>query len=341
MSVENVDIKALLAEVSTEVQKLLKTQPEGTDLNKADLSRPGKELNADSAQPSNKTKPISESRPGKELNSDSPGNAKGKSVEKGEESSSSSSSSSVAKREESSSSSSSASMKKDDESSSGSGYESQAPEASASASSPAADPSASAPAPSESAPAAGAELESIESQLQQLDDDMLQELSQKVKAEMEARMASASGSAAAPQGSPAAPGAPAQAPAPAMAMAMAEKEVGEKLAKAEERMTKAEKENEELKKALGDMTAIVSHMINRPKVRAANSITDVQFVDRGEEALKKAEVEKMSKEDITKKLKDVTSDNKKLATFSKKEHDAILDFYATGKRSPELLKVIQ
>jgi hypothetical protein len=284
--IENMDLDSLLAEVSKDVEQMLKSQQEAVaTLKKSEESS-------------------------KEASS--------------KEESSKEASSKVAKKEESS-------FKKDEASQSaapaeGSGYESQAPEAT----DPAAQPGAE-------------QADSIESMISGLDDEMLHEIYQKIKMELQARMGEGSQDQepAPPMEGPANATPSADAASAPMDMGKSSKEEGEKLAKAESELAKTQKELEELKKTTGMLAEIVEKVISKPVVRAVTDIRSVNYIDKGEGELKKAELTNVSDEDIKKKLSQVTADQKKMATLSKKEHEAILDFYSSKKRSNEILELIK
>jgi len=211
----------------------------------------------------------------------------------------------------------------------GSGYDSQAPEASeasAEEAAPAADEAA--------APAAeGDQAEDLASVMQGLDDDTLHELYQKIKMELMARMQSQEGSAA--------PAADASAAAPDLAM-KSEKESIEKLTKAEselktkdEEISKLKKSLEDYERGLSEMTDMLKQVLERPVQRA---LTDISFVAKdGAEGLKKSE---MSDEDIKKAVDAISSDRKKLSTLNKSEIDAIQDFYAGKNVKDKVLKIV-
>lgn len=243
------------------------------------------------------------------------------------------------KKEESSSSSSSSSSasksmaKADDDS--GSSYENQAPEASApvdaapAPEAPAEDPSA-APAPEE-------EAENMEHILKDLDDDMLHELYQKIKMELMGRMQAQEGSDAPseeqpPQPAPDASAAPAM--SPDMAMQRSEKDFSEKLQKAETvakekdaEIEKLRKNASDLEKSLADTLDLVKSVMERPVTRA---VTDIQFVSKGEEGLKKSEAATMSDEDLKKAANNLAKDKSKLGALTKSERDVLID-YLSGK----------
>lgn len=233
-----------------------------------------------------------------------------------------------------------ASLKKadeEDDKEEGSGYESQAPEASEPAPAAEAAPAEEAPAPAPeqegSAPQEPShdsqmqEAESIENELQNLDDDTLHEIYQKIKMELMSRMQS---QAQAPQEqSQAAP--EAQQPQP---MQMSEKTAdGEKLEKAQSEIKAKDEEIDSLKKSLEEFADIVKTLIDRPVVRA---VTDVQFVPK-EGELKKSE---MTDEDIRKSVDSISSDRKKLATLTKHELDVISDFYSGRNVKDKILKIV-
>lgn len=220
----------------------------------------------------------------------------------------------------------------------GSGYDSQAPEASeapAEEAAPAADEAA--------APAAeGDQAEDLASVMQGLDDDTLHELYQKIKMELMARMQSKEGADAAPAAdASAAPAADASAAAPDLAM-KSEKESTEKLSKAESELKTKDEEIGKLKKSLEDyerglseMTDMLKQVLERPVQRA---LTDISFVGKdGGEGLKKSE---MSNEDIKKAVDAISSDRKKLSTLTKSEIDAIQDFYAGKNVKDKVLKIV-
>lgn len=254
-------------------------------------------------------------------------------VAKAEESAKEESKKEESKKEESSKEEKSAMEKADEE---GSGYESQAPEAS--------DEAAAAP-EAEAAPEAQAEgadeVEDVAAMLKDLDDDMLHELYQRIKMELMGRMQAQEGSAEAAPEAAAAPEAEA-APAEQMQMSKSEKEYTEKLAKAEsdlkskeEEIAKLKKSLEEHEKGIGEFADIVKTLVERPVVRAA---TDIQFVSKDGD-LKKSEKD-MSDEEIKKAVDTLSADRKKLASLSKSELDVIADFYSGKNVKDKLIKVL-
>lgn len=222
----------------------------------------------------------------------------------------------------------------------GSGYESQAPEAS-DAATPSEQPD---PAVMQDQGGDASSQESdVAGMLQGLDDDMLHELYQKIKMELMGRMQGADQGGQPDQADPGAAPAmdAAQPPAPPMHMAMSEKtQFTEKLAKAESEVKSKDAEIEALKKAvaereqgIGEFADIVKNLIERPVIRAVN---DIQFVPKDGE-LKKSEV---APEDMKKAVDAISNDRKKLASLTKSEIDTIADFYSGKNVSEKIMKVI-
>jgi len=220
----------------------------------------------------------------------------------------------------------------------GSGYENQAPEASAEQSAPEMSEEA-APAPEASQEGSEDQVEDISQIMQSLDDDMLHELYQKIKMELMGRMQAQEGSA---DQSQAAPEMEQQTPAPEASPDLAmksEKTEAETLAKSElktkeEEINKLKKSLEDYEKGLSEMTDMLKVVLDRPVQRA---LTDISFVSKDGSDLKKSEV---SDEDMKKAVDAISSDRKKLGALTKSEIDTIQDFYAGKNVKDKVLKIV-
>lgn len=217
----------------------------------------------------------------------------------------------------------------------GSGYESQAPEASV-------DEEQS-PIAEEAQPEQQQEgdLEDISQIMQGLDDDMLHELYQKIKMELMARMGNQEQQAPeqAPEQQDAQPEMSAQ-PSPDLAM-KSEKEAFEKLSKAETVLKSKEDEISKLKKSiesyeqgLSEMTDMLKTVLERPVQRA---LSDISYIGK-EEGLKKSEG--LSDEELHKAVNALTGDRNKLKSLQKSEFDTIQDFYAGKNVKEKIIKLI-
>jgi hypothetical protein len=122
---------------------------------------------------------------------------------------------------------------------------------------------------------------------------------------------------------------------------MAEKkDYTEKLAKAQSEAKAKDEEIAKLKKSLteheqgiGEFADIVKTLVERPVVRA---VTDVQFVPKAAEELKKSEDK--SDDEIKKAMNEISKDRKKLASLNKSELDTVQSFFSGNKE--KVLKVI-
>lgn len=222
--------------------------------------------------------------------------------------------SSVEKKEDSSKKEES--MKKDEPASpENSGYESQAPEASS-------------PSPEDSQ--GQDQMESLESMVSSLDEQMLQELKQVVDMELSARSQQQQ---PAPEASPAPTQPEAAPPQQDMAMKSEVEALKEKLVKSEEKSANVEK-------AFGLMSDLMEKMINKPVDKAITDIQSIAYIDKGEQELKKSENSTVSDEDLKKKLTAISGDNKELAKLTKSEREAMTEYFVTKKRNPEVLKIV-
>lgn len=235
------------------------------------------------------------------------------------------------KKEESSSKEQS--MKKDE----GSGFESPAPAADASA-----QQSSAAPADASAQPGAEDQGESLQSMVQGLDDEMLQELMQVVQMEMEGRSKSAS-PAPSPMDAAASPAPAAPAASPDMSMGKAEASMAmhkKELEAVKEKLAKSEKQAENVEKAFVAMTDLMEKIVNRPVTKAITDIRNVDFVDKGEKDLKKNEQETISDEEFQKRAKKLATDRNELGKLTKNERESLSSYFVTKRRSPEVLKLI-
>jgi len=217
-------------------------------------------------------------------------------------------------------------LKKDDE---GSGFEAPAPSPSPEASAAPEE----APAPeAEAAPEESQQEESLQSMIQGLDDEMLQELVQIVQMEMETRSKSQEPSA--PEEAPSPSPEASAAPAPEMSkMDMYKSEVqGLK-----EKLNKSEEQSKNLEKAFTAMTELMEKMVSRPVVKAVTDIRSVDFIDKGGASLQKSE---MSDQEIDSHLRKMASSSTELAKLDKNERDALSSYFATKRRTPEVLKLV-
>lgn len=210
-------------------------------------------------------------------------------------------------------------VKKDDE---GSGFESPAPEASAQS----AAPDMSAQAPQEQS------AESLESMVQGLSEEELQELMQVVQMEMQSRQAQQ-----APAESQAAPEASAPAAAPEMKAEMAYKK---ELDEVRGQLKKSEDQSKKVEEAFTVMVDLMDKVVNRPVQKAITDIRTIDYADKGEKDLKKSEVVDISDSDLEKRLRKMSSDRKELGALNKSEREALSDYFVTKKRTPEVLKLI-
>jgi hypothetical protein len=307
-NIEQLDISKLLEEAGAEVDALIKSEREKIEaLQKKEESSKEKSSKEESSEKSSKEE---SSMHKKEISAKHKANGD------------------VMKKEESSKEASSKewSMKKDE----GSGYESQAPEASS-------------PAPEMSAGAPGQEGqhedqgEDLQSMVSSLDDEMLHELMQVVQMEMEGRQQQHAG----PEGAPheeAGPEAAAPQEAPGMEkMAMAYKS---ELEATKDRLAKAEEQTANIQKSFLAMTELLDKMVNKPVQKAVTDIRSIDYVDKGEKDLKKAEETNISDADLQKKAKELSSDFKKLGSLTKNEREVLSDFFVNKKRTPEILKLV-
>lgn len=174
------------------------------------------------------------------------------------------------------------------------------------------------------------ELESLEGMVKDLDDDMLHELMQVVQAELDSRSA--------PEQAPEAPQAPeAHQEQPALPMDAAMKSEIEEL---KNKLSKSEEESKSIQKAFETLTQLFNKAVSRPVAKAVTNIKDVQYTDKGEGALKKSEQANISDEEIRKQLTKISSDQKAMASLTKSERDAMLDFFTSKKSRNEVLKII-
>lgn len=210
-------------------------------------------------------------------------------------------------------------VKKDDE---GSGFESPAPEASAQS----AAPDMSAQAPQEQS------AESLESMVQGLSEEELQELMQVVQMEMQGRQAQQ-----APAEQQAAPEASAPAAAPEMKAEMAYKK---ELDEVRGQLKKSEDQSKKVEEAFTVMVDLMDKVVNRPVQKAITDIRTIDYADKGEKDLKKSEVVDISDSDLEKRLRKMSSDRKELGALNKSEREALSDYFVTKKRTPEVLKLI-
>lgn len=81
-------------------------------------------------------------------------------------------------------------------------------------------------------------------------------------------------------------------------------------------------ENEELKKNLSQMEELVNKLFSTKKAPAQKAITNVDYIAKSEEEEEKEDFSKMSKSEITNKLKNVD-----YGTLSKSDRNAINEFY--------------
>jgi hypothetical protein len=238
---------------------------------------------------------------------------------------------SVMKKEESSmkkeeSSREESSMKKDE----GSGYENQAPEASASASQSAAPPMADPNAP----PQDGQEDQGqdLQTMVSSLDDQMLDELMQVVQMEKETRQSQQ----AAPQEGSQSMSQSAPPPGPDMSQ-MAQKS---ELEDTKNRLAKAEKQAQDLQQSFTSMTDLLDKMVNRPVQKAVTDVRQIEYIDKGEKALSKSEAENISDADLKKRLTEMSKDQKQLGALTKRERETLGDFFINKQRTPEILKLV-
>ena len=231
---------------------------------------------------------------------------------------------SVIKKEESSREESS--MKKDE----GSGYENQAPEASASASQSAAPPMADPNAP----PQDGQEDQGqdLQTMVSSLDDQMLDELMQVVQMEKETRQSQQ----AAPQDGSQDQSQQAPPPGPDMSQ-MAQKS---ELEDTKNRLAKAEKQAADLQQSFTSMTDLLDKMVNRPVQKAVTDVRQIDYIDKGEKALSKSEAENISDADLKKRLTEMSKDQKQLGALTKRERETLGDFFINKQRTPEILKLV-
>lgn len=109
-----------------------------------------------------------------------------------------------------------------------------------------------------------------------------------------------------------------------------EEEVQEEMNKSEEIVEEKEdeelkmmkSENEELKKNLNQMEELVSKLFSTKKAPAQKAITNVDYIAKSEQEEEKEDFSKMSKGEITSKLKSID-----YGTLSKSDRNAINEFY--------------
>lgn len=307
MNTDQIDITKLLAEAGEEVDALIKAEKE-----KLEALKKSEESSKEESSAMKKKEESSEA-------------SKEASMKKKEEMPKNKANGDVQKKEESSKE---MSMKKDE----GSGYQSQAPEASDESGSQQ-DPAAP-PADPQADPNQGEDLNSMVSSL---DDEMLHELMQVVQMEMQARQEQQSPDQSQPQMDDSSAQPQESAPPQMEKMAMAYKS---ELSAVQQKLAKSEEEASNLYKSVSAMTELMDKMINRPVSKAVTDIRHIDYVDKGEKELKKSETENISDADLQKKAKEFAMDNKRLGTLVKNERDVLSDYLVNKKRSPEILKII-
>lgn len=111
-------------------------------------------------------------------------------------------------------------------------------------------------------------------------------------------------------------------------MAKSEEEVVTEESEDEVSLVKSENEelkksNEELKKSYEELNALVSKMFTTKKAPSQKAITNTNYIAKSEETgEEEADLTKMSKSEITQKLKSVDQEN-----LTKSDRNAINDFY--------------
>lgn len=213
----------------------------------------------------------------------------------------------------------------------GSSYESQAPEASEAA--PA--PEASAQPEQEIQPDAQPEMEQpeeMESLLSSIPEESLQQLLADVQAEIAKRGQADQPEAqpeAQPEVQPEAQPDMDQQPDPSLAL-KAEKE------EAVEKLSKAEKENAELKQYVEILASNLNKVLAKPQPRAISDISAVKMVPK--DNLNKSE---LSAAELNKKVSDIAKDPRKLEKLSKSQIDAVAAYRFDKKISKEILEIIK
>jgi hypothetical protein len=156
--------------------------------------------------------------------------------------------------------------------------------------------------------------------LAELDDDRLQHLYMKAKAELMARMHRDES-----------PSKPQEQPMDQGAMAMSEK-----VKELEGKLAKAETEKADLKKACSAVLDMTDKLTRRPVKKA---ITDIKFVERGA-AENLAKAEGMSEVELKKHINDISKDYNKLSKFSSEERMTLMDFVVGRKPRAEAVKIL-
>ena len=156
--------------------------------------------------------------------------------------------------------------------------------------------------------------------LAELDDERLQHLYMKAKAELMARMHRDES-----------PSQPQEQPMDQSAMAMSEKE--SKIKELEDKLAKAEAEKADLKKACGAVLDMTDKLTRRPVKKA---ITEV----KGGEGETLVKAEGMSDGDLKKHINGISKDYSKLAKFSSEERLTLMDYVAGRKPRAEAVKIL-
>ena len=115
------------------------------------------------------------------------------------------------------------------------------------------------------------------------------------------------------------------------AVAMSEKKVKE----LEDKLAKAQADNENLKKATGALIDLTEKFTRKPVKKA---VTDVKFIERGGENLTKTET--MSDGELKKHINDISKDYSKLSKFSSEERMTLMDYCAGRKPRTEAVKIL-
>lgn len=148
-----------------------------------------------------------------------------------------------------------------------------------------------------------------------LDDDQLQHLYMSVKSELMGRMQPQQEASQ----SPAQPSPEAPAPSPSASSPDMEKMYMNEKKGLEEKLSKSESEAESLKKALSQATEMLDRLLSRPVKKA---ITDIRFVEKGEETVKT----EFTKDELNRKIDEISKDQGKLGKLTKSERETLLDF---------------
>lgn len=178
--------------------------------------------------------------------------------------------------------------------------------------------------------------ENLESMVQTLDDDMLQELKQVVDMELNARQSQGQqpDQGQPPMGEEQAPAAPApEMPGPEQAAMKSE------VASLSDKLAKSEATAQKLEKAFLEMTNMVQKLVSKPVQKAVTDIKSVDYVDKGEKQLKKSESD-MTDSEVMAKAHAISADPKKLSNLTKNERGTLMDYLTSKKRTQEIVNLI-